>query len=47
MVVPQSASPSAGSATLKLFTNVAAIIYAAISSQFGVCDAVIVLQLGV
>jgi len=46
VVVPQSASPSAGSATLKLFTNVAAIIYAT-SDQFGVCESVTAVQLGV
>ena len=37
VLVPQSASPLAGSATLRLFTYVDAIIYAAMSVQFGVC----------
>ena len=43
--VPHPESPSAGSATLKLFTYVDAIIYAAISVQLGVCAVSTTLQI--
>ena len=46
-MAPQFVSPSAGSAITKLFTYVAAIIYAAISVQFGVCPVDTGIQLGV